>query len=228
MHLLAVIVSRDKLQKVSGVFEKENIHDHYICLGYGTANSEMMDMLGLGSTDKAVVISCRPDFQVQRLLDVLKDALDLKKPGNGIAFTVPISGASVPMLQLFESDPEYIKEKEVDSKMESAMKGEHKFSLIMAIVNQGFTDGVMTAAKAGGARGGTIIHARRAGGSESESFFGISIKEEKEIVLILTTIEKKAEIMKSICQTCGIKSEAHGLVFSLPVEAVEGIEFEKF
>ena len=79
------------------------------------------------------------------------------------------------------------------------------------------------AARAVGARGGTVIQARGAGSHEAEKFFGISIQPEKEIVLILTTIETKKSIMKAVCQSAGLKTPGRGLTFSLPVDDVMGM-----
>lgn len=225
IRLLITIVDRGRLQKIGELYEKENVHLHYIGLGYGTASSEVLDVLGLGSTDKAVIFSFEPHSQIKRLMDVMLDKLELKKPGNGITFTVPISGVSSPIIQLLESELVKRIEKEVDSEMDK-LKADVKYSLIVSVVNQGFTENVVAAAKNGGARGGTVVHARRAGSEKAESFFGISIDAEKEIVMILASIENKAEIMKCIGQSCGITSDAHGIVFSLPVEDVAGINLQ--
>ena len=97
------------------------------------------------------------------------------------------------------------------------------FELIVAIINRGYSDTVMDAARAVGARGGTVIQARGAGSHEAEKFFGISIQPEKEIVLILTTIETKKSIMKAVCQSAGLKTPGRGLTFSLPVDDVMGM-----
>lgn len=225
IRLLVTIVNRGRLQKISELYENEHVHLHYICLGHGTATSEILDMLGLGSTDKAVIFSFEPYFQVKRVMNALLDKLELKKPGNGIAFTIPITGVSSPIMQLLESELINSIQKEVDSRMES-IKSDIKNSLIVSVVNQGFTENVIAAAKQGGARGGTVVHARRSGSEKVESFFGISIDSEKEIVMILSPVENKAEIMKCIGQSCGMTTEARGLIFSLPVEDVAGINLE--
>ena len=97
------------------------------------------------------------------------------------------------------------------------------FELLVTIVNRGFSDDVMDAAKAAGARGGTILHARGTGVHEESKFFGISIQPEKDMVLILVTKDQRAEIMKAICVGAGLNTEGRGLTFSLPVADVAGI-----
>lgn len=97
------------------------------------------------------------------------------------------------------------------------------FELIITVVNRGHSDEVMDAAKAAGASGGTIITARGAGVHEAETFFGIAIQPEKEVVLILIQKDKRQDVMKEICKRAGLTSEGHGLSFSLPVDEVMGI-----
>ena len=95
--------------------------------------------------------------------------------------------------------------------------------LILTIVERGYADDVMDAAKAAGARGGTILHARGTGAQEAEKFFGIIVQPEKELVMILVEHEMKNAIMTAICQQHGITSAGKGICFSLPVESVVGL-----
>lgn len=96
------------------------------------------------------------------------------------------------------------------------------FDLIITIVNSGFSDEVMDAARSAGARGGTILYARGSVGEEMKKFFGVTIDPEKEVVFILTAREKRTKMMQSIAQAAGIKTEGRGMTFSLPVEDVVG------
>ena len=97
------------------------------------------------------------------------------------------------------------------------------FDMIITIVNNGFSDVVMDAARSAGARGGTILHARGSVGEEMKRFFGVTIDPEKEVILILTAHENRNELMKAIGEAAGLRSEARGLSFSLPVDDVVGI-----
>lgn len=97
------------------------------------------------------------------------------------------------------------------------------YSLIITIVNRGFSEEVMDAARDAGARGGTIMYAHGAGLKETETFFGISIHPEKELVLVLATNETRPAIMQSIVKRVGMDTEGAGITFSLPVTNVAGI-----
>ena len=101
------------------------------------------------------------------------------------------------------------------------MKFEHE--VIFCIVNAGFSDLVMDAAKKLGARGGTVIHARGTANLEAEKLFGITVQPEKEIVMILVPREIKDDILHALYKEAGLESEGQGLAFALPVNAVVGL-----
>jgi nitrogen regulatory protein PII len=96
--------------------------------------------------------------------------------------------------------------------------------LIISILNQGYSDDFMAAARDAGAGGGTILSARGSAKQSQIKFFGISVQDEKEIILILSTNEKKNAIMEACSQKFGIQSDAQGVIFSVPVGDVQGIE----
>ena len=101
-------------------------------------------------------------------------------------------------------------------------------SMIVVVVNKGFSGEVMDVARANGAAGGTILSGRGTGGEKARTFFKISLQEEKEVVLILVKDEIRAEIMKAIAREFGMDSPGHGIVFSLPVEETLGLTFVPF
>ncbi len=90
--------------------------------------------------------------------------------------------------------------------------------LIVCIVNNGFTDLVMGAAKRSGAKGGTTFHARGTGNPDIEKFFGISISPEKEVILIVVEKEIKDDVVSAIYKDAGLDTKGQGIVFTLPVD----------
>lgn len=99
----------------------------------------------------------------------------------------------------------------------------NNYEMIMCIVNSGFSELVMDAAKEEGARGGTVIHARGTANKEAEQFFHIAIQPDKDIVLILVPNEIKDNVLHAIYRNAGLKSEGKGIAFSIPVDEVVGI-----
>lgn len=101
------------------------------------------------------------------------------------------------------------------------MKFQHE--CIVCIVNAGFSDAVMDAAKEFGARGGTVVHARGTASQEAEKFFQITIQPDKEMVMILVPAEIKDDILHALYRAVGLKTPGQGIAFSLPVDGVVGL-----
>ena len=98
-----------------------------------------------------------------------------------------------------------------------------KHEMIMCIVNAGFSETVMEAAKSAGARGGTILNGRGTANKEAESFFHIAIQPEKEVVMILVDKEIKDAVLHALYQKAGLNTMGQGIAFSLPVDDVVGL-----
>ena len=98
----------------------------------------------------------------------------------------------------------------------------YAYELIVSICNSGRTDTVMNAAREAGAAGGTVIHGKGTGSVGAEKFYRVSIAQEKEVILIVSKAEQKADIMKAILKKAGPNTEAAAIVFSLPVTEVAG------
>lgn len=97
--------------------------------------------------------------------------------------------------------------------------------LIVAIVNHGFEEDVMVAARGAGAKGGTVFNARGTATADDEvKFLGITLHPNKEIVFILTNQQDKVAIMKAIKEKVGLATPGAGILFTLPVESTLGVD----
>lgn len=94
---------------------------------------------------------------------------------------------------------------------------------IFCIVNSGYSEAVMDAAKKLGARGGTIMNARGTANKEAEKFFNITIQPEKEIVMILVPSALKGDILHALYKQVGLDTPGQGIAFALPVDDVVGL-----
>ena len=107
----------------------------------------------------------------------------------------------------------------------------YKHEIIMCIVNSGFSETVMDAAREFGARGGTVIRGRGTANVEAETLYGIAIQPEKEIVMILVDTAIKNDILHAVYKAAGLNTPGQGIAFAMPVEDVVGIKdgsFEDF
>ena len=99
----------------------------------------------------------------------------------------------------------------------------YKHEVIFCIVNAGFTDEVMDAAREFGARGGTVIRARGTANAEAEKLYNIAIQPEKEIVMILVETALKNDILHALYKAVGLNTPGQGIAFTVPVESVVGL-----
>ncbi|MEG1930242.1 MAG: hypothetical protein RR131_03795 [Anaerovorax sp.] len=97
VKLLIVIVDRGVGEAVSSVLRKMQVTFNLTSPGYGAAGSDLADYLGITSDEKDIVISVVLEEKVQSALDLLLYKFNLDQPGNGVAFTIPITGASGPL-----------------------------------------------------------------------------------------------------------------------------------
>lgn len=219
LKLLAAIVDRDKGEAAAGLFQQEGLYFDFLCMGRGTANSQILDYFGLSETEKDVVLTLVPAPRVNEVIRLADERFHFDRPGRGILFTVPLSAVSgqVPRVLCKEGGPEVKKE-------ENNVDTAGRWALIVVVVNRGNVDAVMDAARSRGARGGTVLHARRVGMEDMEKVLGFPVQPEKEIVAILAPQEHKRPLMEAISEAAGITTEARGVLFALPVENLIGLQ----
>ena len=217
LRLGVLITSPKKAEKAAKICIDKKIPVLYRISAVGTAPNEMTDILGLGSPDKAIMITALSAFDSEQLMLTYKKQLRLGTIDSGIAFTLPVSSASILLLHIANK----IQGTNNNGKEEKPMASTH--SLIVATVDHGFTQDAMDAARTAGAGGGTVIHGHRVGNEQEASLWGLSFQEAKDIVLIVADNDSKNSIMTAISEKCGMKSEAKGMVISIPIDTVTGI-----
>ena len=90
--ILIVIIDRKRNGILERTFQKHSLDYTLCCLAEGTANHEILDYLGLDITHKEVVITSVPCEDAESIIETIAHDLELDQPGNGIAFTLPVSG----------------------------------------------------------------------------------------------------------------------------------------
>ena len=221
-RVLVLITTPKLADKAADMFKKGAIPVQYEWNAVGTASNEMIDVLGLGNPEKNVLMSFMPKPFADIMLKKLKKELKLGVINSGIAFTLPLSGANNLIVRMLETLDD-IDIKNIERKVNTHMS-DVKYSLIAVVVNQGYSENVMEAARAAGANGGTVVTSRRIGNEQAMGFWGMSIQNEKDMVFIVTDSENKLKIMRAIGEKCGMNSEAKGILVSLPIDNVIGFE----
>jgi len=217
LYLMTTIVDRKIVKRYIELYQENNLNVMFLSLGYGTAVSEVLDYLGLDSTEKAVAFSVVEETYWFTLKKQLQKKLQIDAPGGGIAFIIPLSsiGGKKTMQYLLEQE-EYIKEEETTLK-------DTTHELVVVIAEQGYTNMIMDAAREAGAYGGTVIHAKGTGVEAAEKFLNVSLAIEKEIIYIVTPTNQKNAIMSAIMKNAGPDTKAKAITFSLPVTDTAGL-----
>ena len=95
--------------------------------------------------------------------------------------------------------------------------------VVFAIVNSGYAEDVMDIAREQGVRGGTILNARGVVKEEAAAFFGITLHQEKEILMMVVEKSIRDNVLNAIYKQMGMNKKARGIAFSLPVSDVAGL-----
>lgn len=214
LYLVMAITDRAKGESMAAVFRDEKLPLVLTAMGQGTATGDHLSLHGLTATEKAVVSTVATAEEAKRVMKAAKRTLYIDIPGNGIMLTVPIKSVAGARSLAALTD---CKEKGGVPKMEFSHE------LIVVILNEGYADDVMDAARAAGAGGGTVLHAKGTGRGRAESFFGVSLAEEKDMIYIVANAGEKAQIMKAIQTQAGPGTKPGAICFSLPISAVAGL-----
>ena len=215
MSLIMSIVERGCGAKLHKLYRENQVFISLRCEGSGTATSEIMDILGLGSSEKDILISTAPVSTARALLERLDDDLRGAVPGSGIAFTIPLTAVNNLLAAFINLTTKTDRDSGGDTDMENSVKS----SLILVTVNQGFTDVVMDTARKAGARGGTIIRARWAGDESFAQSRGITtLQAEKEMIFIVVPKEMRNAVMEAVNTQHGLQSEAGAMVSAVAIE----------
>ena len=215
LNFVMSILDRERAEEMISLYNDLGLQLALTILAHGTATNEQLDLYGLEATDKALVCTFAGEELTARVLKAAKRRLFIDIPGNGIMLAVPLKsvggGRTLAFLTGNDSLPDGTA---------PVMNFEHE--LITVIANEGSTDAVMDAARAAGASGGTVLHAKGTS-KEAQKFFGVSLADEKELIIIVSRSSEKAAIMRAIASQAGPGTPSGAVCFSLPITAVAGL-----
>jgi len=177
-----------------------------IIMGRGTAQNGLIQLLGLGDTSKDIVYILVDSAKKEETIEKIKETCNSKKAHFGVLFTIEVD--------------EFLK----SGSMEKSKEGEkmadtnNTYEMINVIVNKGYAEDAMDAARKAGAGGGTIIGARGTAKEGDSKFFGVEIVPEKEMLMILVPAEKKDDIIKAVSDLPCFAKAGSGIVFCNPAK----------
>ena len=219
--LLVAIINKEDESLFTASVNKCCTAVHFSGIGHGTARSSYMKYFGFDDIEKRVVFSIIPGAVEQIVLNSVGKDLRLYLLGRGIAFTTALSAISSIVEEAVLSSPDK-PEQEIKStvtKKEKTIMHE----LVIAVVNQKFTDVAIDAARGAGATGATVFHTKSINNARIEERMGTALPEQTDTVFFLTSAEYKMKIMEAVRDSAGLKTEGGAVIFSIPVDDLIGI-----
>ena len=217
LYWLVTITDRRSTDAFLALYESYGVRVSLRTVGAGTAVQEMLATLGLEKSEKAVLFAIITADTWPKIQKALRRQMRIDVPGTGIAFIIPVSSIGGKRALQFLTEHQTFALKE-----ESTLK-DTRYELLLVIANQGHTGSIMDAARAEGAGGGTVVHAKGTGMEGAEKFLGISLAAEKEMIYIVVHRDKRNDIMSAIMRDAGMASKAKSICFTLPVSATAGL-----
>jgi len=216
VKMIVAIVERSHGKALAKFLTTHGISFHYQCPAVGTAPSDLLDILGIGSAERDVLFCFAANDAADRFMYQLKnDELDGTVDAKGIVFDLPLTGLNNIIATILME-----KESETFSDGGDRMEQKGANSVILLVVNQGHTDAVMDTARKAGARGGTVIRARFSGEEGAEQLHGFTLQQEKEMILIVASGERRKQIMEAVNEKHGLSTEAAAMICSLGIDQI--------
>ncbi len=226
-RLVMLITRVEDKKKLEELFDTLHLPIFYQCRGKGTAPSEMLDIFGLSGTTRLITASVLPKFMMEELKEAAEKRISFRQRGGGILLTIPVTSLQAPIFQMLNDEVRSSVEKRMRERTERDMaelKEHLQYVVVWVSVASGYSDEVIDAARAAGAKGGTVLKGRQRNSERVSQHLGISVQEERDFVMMVIPKEKKREVMSAISSACGLSSQAHGVILSLPVDEVIGLE----
>lgn len=223
-RLLLIIAREEDERRIQGVLGGMHLPICHQLRGQGTATSEWLDICGLSGTTRVLTMAMMPQKMTQYVMDGLRRALSLNKRGKGVAVTVPIRALQSSMVHLLSDLGDRVALGRTTKGDEAAMGSGTGYSMVCVSVNSGYSEDVVEAARSAGARGGTVLKGIRRVDDKAAQFMGMAVQEEQDIAVIIIPQDKKQDVMRAISERCGLKTPAHGIVFSMPIDEALGLQ----
>ena len=208
--LIISIVPHDKGEKLTKAAVEAGSGGGSVLMGRGLASSNFGAILGTGETTKDLIYMVVDSEKKAEIMNVIVESAKNEKSAFGCLFTM---GAD----SLLKAGNIAGMVEEASLKGEEKMNEENKKDMITVIVNKGFADDVMFAARKAGASGGTVINARGTAREGDAKFFGVHIVPEKDMLIIVVDSDKKEAVLSAIKEVKCLKEPGMGIAFSSPV-----------
>ena len=203
--LIMCIVPHNSGELITNAAKDAGAGGGTIVMGRGTASNSVLQLLGLGDTSKDITMNIVEQKIADDVCAKIEEACSGKKAHFGVLFTLDVN--SFMKAGSVEKTTKAAEKKSGEDNME-------KYEMINIIVNKGYAEDAMAAARKAGAGGGTIIGAKGTAREGDSTFFGVDIVPEKEMLMILVPQDKKDAIVQAVSSLACFEKAGSGIIFS--------------
>ena len=199
-RLILCIVPHNSGELITNAAKQAGAGGGTILMGRGTASNSVLQLLGLGDTSKDITLNIVEQTSVDSIRQKIIEVCQEKKAPFGVMVTIAVEN-------IIKAGTAVMKTEKGDEIMA-------QYEMINVIVNKGYAEDAMAAARKAGAGGGTIIGARGTAREGDATFFGVDIVPEKEMLMILVPADKKEAIIKAVSELPCFEKAGSGIIFS--------------
>lgn len=102
-----------------------------------------------------------------------------------------------------------------------------KFAALVAVLAEDLEEAAIDSARRAGAGGVTILGGRGIGSEEKKTFFGLTYEGSQSVLLFVLERKLSVHVLKRLSRDLELESNSKGVVFTLPLEHIAGIDTQQ-
>ena len=214
-RLIVAIVPHGDGEKFAEAARRAGAGGGTILMGRGTAPNSLLALLGLGDTSTDVLLAFVDGAAAASVRGAIAAAASGRKAHYGVVFSIEAIDFGRGETAAARGRQTMEEPKNASAPQSGGMR------MIGLIVNKGYAEDAMAAARKAGAGGGTILNGRGTARPDDAKFFGIALVPEKELLVILAAADKADAVLAAVSALPCLSGKGSGIVFRLPVDDFE-------
>lgn len=217
-RLLAGIVPHGEGDTVASAASAAGAGGGTIVQAAGTAPNAVMQLLGLGAGAREVYFTIVAEDAEPRVRAVVAKVAEASRRSRfGVVFRTAVARFARFGLDEARGAGKSAEDAAKNENGNDAMHEQSETELVAFVVNKGFADDAMAAARKAGATGGTVLKARGTAKPGDETFFGVPLVPEKELLLVLAPRATAEAVFEAVRALPCFAERGSGIAFSVPV-----------
>ncbi len=203
--LLMIEVPHNKSDMISQAANEAGCEGGTVLIGRKISSNKVAVAFGLGSTTIEIIYILTNQGKKDGIISAIKEKALKEKFNLGMIYELKADGLM--------KTGKYLEG-------EKTMANKNPQEMITVILNRGYADDAMQAARKAGAGGGTVVNARGTANENDAKFFGVHIVPEKEMLMIVVDSDKKDAVLEAIRTLPCLSEPGSGIAFTSAVDNV--------